>query len=312
MRPHPAVVRVIVPERGSTSYGSGTLVDVCGEYGLVVTNWHVVCDAAGPPTVVFPDGFRSAAQVVKVDRDWDLAALAIWKPSVVPVPLAPRAPRPGEKLSIAGYGGGPYRQVAGACTQYVAPGRSHPMEMVELAASARQGDSGGPIFNNQGELAGVLFGEGHGRTAGSYCGRVRQFLASVVPAAGAPAAAATGHLAAQPGSPPQASALAAESNTDYSAFLASRPAAILESQATVGAGSDAERSARPTPLRTLPPRQEAFGEAPAEPGGAWEPDSFNFRQFAGQTRLEQFKTILAAVGALALVGYVCRVLRNRG
>src|SRR5438128_2546563 len=78
MRPHPAVVRVIVPERGSTSYGSGTLVDVHGEYGLVVTNWHVVCDGAGPPTVVFPDGFRSAAQVVKVDRDWDLAALAIW------------------------------------------------------------------------------------------------------------------------------------------------------------------------------------------------------------------------------------------
>ena len=48
--------------------------------------------------------------------------------------------------------------------------------MVEVAVSARQGDSGGPIFNSRGELAGVLFGEGHGRTSGSYCGRVRWFL----------------------------------------------------------------------------------------------------------------------------------------
>src|SRR5258708_718101 len=222
MRPHPAVVRVIVPERGSTSYGSGTLVDVNGEFGLVVTNWHVVCEAAGPPTVVFPDSFRSAAQVVKVDRDWDLAALAIWKPSVAAVPLAQRAPRPGESLSIAGYGGGPYRQVAGTCTQYVAPGRSYPMEMVELAASARQGDSGGPIFNSQGELAGVLFGEGQGRTAGSYCGRVRLFLTSVLPDPATLAAAPTANLAAHPESGRQESATS-EANTAYSGVTASPP-----------------------------------------------------------------------------------------
>jgi len=312
MRPHPAVVRVIVPERGSTSYGSGTLVDARGEFGLVVTNWHVVCDAAGPPTVVFPDGFRSAAQVVKVDRDWDLAALAIWKPSVAAVPLAPSAPRPGESLSIAGYGGGPYRQVSGACTQYVAPGRSYPMEMVELAASARQGDSGGPIFNSQGELAGVLFGEGHGRTAGSYCGRVRHFLTTVLPDAGTPAAAATSNLAAHPESGPTEPATS-EANTGYSGILASRPTAVLERQATVGAGSDAERRARPTPLGRLPPRRELSGDAPAPIDSASVPGSASsgFRQIAGETRFEQLKSIFAAVGALALVGYVCRVLRNR-
>src|SRR6185436_15658743 len=72
------------------------------------------------------------------------------------------------------------RAASGRCTQYVAPGTSFPFEMVEVAVSARQGDSGGPIFNEKGELAGVLFGEGHGRTSGSYCGRVRWFLTSVV------------------------------------------------------------------------------------------------------------------------------------
>ena len=66
--------------------------------------------------------------------------------------------------------------VAGKCTQYVAPGLNFPYEMLELSVEARQGDSGGPILNEQGELAGVLFGAGRGTTSGSYSGRVQQFL----------------------------------------------------------------------------------------------------------------------------------------
>ncbi|HEX5445159.1 MAG TPA: serine protease, partial [Pirellulales bacterium] len=193
-RPHPAVVRLIVPERDATSYGSGALVDVNGRYGLVITNWHVVSDAAGPPTVLFADYFQSQAQIVKFDREWDLAALVIWRPQVEPLVLATTAPRPGDWLSIAGYGQGTYRQIRGRCTQYLAPKVGYPEEMVELAASARQGDSGGPIFNDRGELAGVLFGEGDGLTLGAYCGRVREFLASVVPEHRAPEGQMVTHL----------------------------------------------------------------------------------------------------------------------
>ena len=79
-KPHPSVARIIVPERDGVAFGSGTLVDVNDEHGLVVTNWHVVEGAAREITVVFPDGFRSAAEVLKLDRDWDLAALRILKP----------------------------------------------------------------------------------------------------------------------------------------------------------------------------------------------------------------------------------------
>jgi hypothetical protein len=178
--PHPAVVRISVAEKGATSHGTGTLVNVAGQHGLIVTNWHVVRDAAGEIVVEFPDGFRSAARVLNVDRDWDLAALQIWRPRTQPVPLATVAPHPGDTLAIAGYGSGQYRTVTGRCTQYVAPGANFPFEMVELSAEARQGDSGGPIFNERGELAGVLFGAGHGTTSGSYCGRVGTFLATVL------------------------------------------------------------------------------------------------------------------------------------
>jgi hypothetical protein len=174
--PHPAVVRVIATDRNSLSLGSGTLVDSNDDYGLVITNWHVVRDAVGQIEVVFPDGFHSPARVVRTDKEWDLASLLIWKPSVVPVPISTIAPKPGDPLTIAGYGKGNYKMQSGACTQYLAPAPGRPSEIVELSAAARHGDSGGPILNSRGELAGVLFGEGGGRTDGSYGGRVHQFL----------------------------------------------------------------------------------------------------------------------------------------
>jgi S1-C subfamily serine protease len=177
----PAVARITVVEKDGLSYGSGTLVDVRGEFGLVVSNWHVVRDAAGPITVEFPDGFKSPAQVVKSDKDWDLAALSIYRPHATPMSISGVPPQPGEPLTIAGYGSGQWRMSTGRCTQYLAPGVEFPHEMVELAAEARQGDSGGPILNQRGELAGVLFGSGPGYTSGSYGGRVLKFLGAVVP-----------------------------------------------------------------------------------------------------------------------------------
>jgi hypothetical protein len=179
--PHPSVARIIVAEDGAIAYGSGTLIGVRDNHGLVVTNWHVVRDAVGTVEVVFPDGFRSNAKPLKVDSDWDLAALVIWRPKVEPVKIATQPPRPGDLLTIHGYGRGKYRVATGHCTTYYAPQINYPHEMVELDVEARQGDSGGPIFNQQGELAGVLFGAGQGTTLGSFSPRVRYFLASVAP-----------------------------------------------------------------------------------------------------------------------------------
>jgi hypothetical protein len=188
--PHPAVVRVVVADRdGATSKGTGALVAVDDAHGLVVTNWHVVRDAAvptadvvGPITVVFPNGFRSGGLLLKADHDWDLAALAIQRPPVQPLPLATEPPRPGEPLSITGYGpDGTYRTATGRCVKYYSPRENFPLELLEVDVEARSGDSGGPICNSRGEIAGILFGAGGnlwsgGYTVGSYCGRVRLFL----------------------------------------------------------------------------------------------------------------------------------------
>ncbi len=174
---HPAVVRVAVAERDGAAYGSGSLVAVDDTAGLILTNWHVVRDAAGPIVVYFPDGFHSGAYLLRTDRDWDLAALAIRRPpNAQPIPISTTVPRPGDSLTIIGYGSGSYLVQTGRCTQYVSPGGNLPFEMVELSVGARNGDSGGPILNSRGELAGVLFGSAFGRTTGSYCGRLHGFV----------------------------------------------------------------------------------------------------------------------------------------
>ena len=177
--PHAAVARIIAPESSGVSLGSGVLVDINGSQGLVLTNWHVIRDSRSAGLVQFADGFQSAGTVIRFDEAWDLAAISIWKPKTTPVQLAPRNPLQGEALCIAGYGRGAYREQRGRCTEYLSPGSGYPKELVELQAPARQGDSGGPILDTEGRLAGVLFGEGDGKTIGSCVSRLRIFLASV-------------------------------------------------------------------------------------------------------------------------------------
>ncbi len=305
---HPGVVRVIATDRDGFSLGSGTLVAVSEHHGLVVTNWHVIRDAAGPIGVALPNGFRSPATVLKSDSEWDLAALAIWRPNVEPVPVATQPPQPGELLTIAGYGSGQYRTITGRCTQYVAPGFNQPFEMVELSAPARQGDSGGPIFNGRGELAGVLFGTAGGKTSGSYCGRVRTFLASVkddffrlrpsptmvaqapnsspAPANTAPTNTAAGRPGAQPGT--SAVAASAQPGQVAGTQRASPPAAIR-------AGDSGWTGPSPAPTARIPaapPENAPFLDWPTARSTLWG----------------DIKNYLAVVGIAAILFHALRFL----
>jgi hypothetical protein len=339
--PHPAVVRVIAAEPGGASLGSGTLVDANNDHGLVITNWHVVRDAPGSVIVVFADGFQSMGRVLRMDSNWDLAAILINKPHASPVRVARDAPRIGEPLTIAGYGSGSYRSVTGACTQYLAPSLEHPYELVELAASARQGDSGGPILNSRGELAGVLFGEGAGRTTGAYCGRVHSFLtlavehlhkqgagalASTSHNNGAPAeqwrarpAATRGDVSADDRAPdnanqvvgstlpaslysgtqpaPDANASPATSLAPVAAIAPTSPRDSVQPalNVTKNGALDEKRQSPKEPLAPQPP-DEKGGWVPAS-----ETNSLAQQFFAGETLLAQLKTLLACIGALAVL-----------
>jgi hypothetical protein len=279
---------------------------VKGDYGLVITNYHVIDEATDNISVVFPDGFYSLATVRKADREWDLAALSIKRPGIAPVRVADSAPQPGEPLTIAGYGSGNYRAVAGRCTQYVAPGTRMPFEMVELAASARQGDSGGPILNGRGELAGVLFGEGGGRTAGSYCGRVKWFLASLVdrpeprlPMPGQPelrAPASQDPIAAT--GPP---VVPIRRSTEYPSREA--PPQLVDPPRTVHQFS--------TPhFRTPAPELVSRGPETSSlrPSLAPTAETLEWTELAGATLTDQAKTFLAILGCCALLMFSLKAL----
>lgn len=180
-----SLCRVASKEGDGTSYGSGTLIARDTESGnaLVITNWHVVKDSVGQVSVSFPGGFKSRARVLKMDEPWDLAVIEIADPELDVVKLAGNAPERGEQLFVAGFGGdGKLRVTHGPVTSFRAPKSSqpYPYEMVGISAAVRQGDSGGPIVNANGELAGVLFGCDGSVTTGSHIAPIRRFLAGIL------------------------------------------------------------------------------------------------------------------------------------
>ena len=321
---HPAVARVSVQESGAVSHGSATLVAVRDGKAMVVTNWHVVRDAAGPISVHFPNGFQSPARVLKWDKDWDLAALLVWDPGVAPVPIANRPSQLGEPLVIAGYGSGRFRAAAGRCTQYVAPGVNMPYEMVEVSVQARQGDSGGPILNQRGELAGVLFGSGSGTTSGSYAGRVRQFLATAWPATPQPDVTQVARDASpmlppvgrseapeQRELPPQIAKVPDVEQTPSPPVVHRMPPSPPPSHVADPAAhpevNRPETAAVPPPaipFRSSPAarRDQATVDAPS--GESFE---ITWESLAGKTIAEQAKSVLAMIGACAIVLHLLRI-----
>jgi len=136
--------------RKETAMGSGTLVDVDGGHGLVVTAKHL--EGREPITCTFPNGKSLPGKWVQDKNPNDLAAIIIADPGVPPVQVAKQMPGRGELAISAGYGGqGRYAANTGYITRVFG-------NQFELTGAARGGDSGGPVFDRHGRLIGVLWG----------------------------------------------------------------------------------------------------------------------------------------------------------
>lgn len=176
-------------------YGSGFYAAQYASWGIVLTNWHVVSEVDMSIDVVFPSG-TYPGRVVLLDDLWDLAAIIIPKPQdLVPLPISRQMPKKGknERLWTAGYG--PKEGLAdfeiqeGKFVDYVAlgaPGATGNDEQYDvdhflyetmmINVGVRSGDSGGPIFNEYGEVAGCLWGSDQVNSMGTPCGRLQLFL----------------------------------------------------------------------------------------------------------------------------------------
>lgn len=173
-----AVARISNELRGGvTSFGTGTLIAKDERCGWVLTCAHLFRDGVGRVTVSFADG-AYAARLLAWDRPADLAVLEIAAPAANPPPIREDVPAVGEAVTFCGFGSTGRLQVKpGRVLGYVRTAGLPGRETLQVSGGADNGDSGGPIFDAGGRLVGVLWGTDGTRTVGSYCGRVRAFLA---------------------------------------------------------------------------------------------------------------------------------------
>lgn len=164
-KPRPTVHRI----QAGQFLGSGVSVATANGQTLVLTANHVVKDG-GPYTVA-----GRAATVIGTDKTWDLAALVVDE-TLPTAQLGNREPLIGDRLTVCGYGSGEYKEATGKVVGFYAPAAPN---WVAIDASARSGDSGGPLFYSDGTVGAVLFGSDKVGAHGTHCIRIREFLKTI-------------------------------------------------------------------------------------------------------------------------------------
>jgi S1-C subfamily serine protease len=142
--------------------------------GLVATNAHVVA-GADEISVRRPDGQVRDARVVRFDADRDLAVLEVADLGQSPLPLG-SVVAGGDGASIGYPGGQELPRVAPVSVreQRTTNGRDiyrerpATREVVFLAAELRQGDSGSPVIDANGDVVGIVFAISPDRSTTAY------------------------------------------------------------------------------------------------------------------------------------------------
>jgi serine protease Do len=141
--------------RRVNSLGSGFVIDPAG---MVVTNNHVIADA-DEITVILNDGTRLKAELVGKDQKTDLALLRV-KPDK---PLKAVKFGDSEKLRLGEWViaiGNPF-SLGGSVTAGIVSARNRDINSgpydnyIQTDAAINRGNSGGPLFNLDGEVVGI-------------------------------------------------------------------------------------------------------------------------------------------------------------
>ena len=151
--------------QGRYSSGSGVCVGFKNGRAAVLTCRHVT-GSQTRAVITLADGRIANATVLRDEDGYDLVLCEFEIESVPGVALvAGEAPAKGERITLAGFGGGRWKELAGSVLGYVGPGvpggaQRSTRNGYELAITAESisGDSGGPIFNSKGETVGILWG----------------------------------------------------------------------------------------------------------------------------------------------------------
>ncbi|MDB5515101.1 MAG: Peptidase Do [Tardiphaga sp.] len=141
--------------RKTNSLGSGFIIDTSG---IVVTNNHVIADA-DEINVIMNDGTKIKAELVGVDKKTDLAVLK-FKPAK---PLVAVKFGDSDRLRLGEWViaiGNPF-SLGGTVTAGIVSARNRDINSgpydsyIQTDAAINRGNSGGPLFNLDGEVIGV-------------------------------------------------------------------------------------------------------------------------------------------------------------
>ena len=144
-----SVVRV--DSRGGGAFDTGSGVGVGAH--VVLTNAHLT---RNPVTLVTRCGERELA-VDRVDRAAapdDVALLVTAGPELVPVELADHDPETGDPVLLAGYPGGQLALIDGRVDGVL---HQDGEELLRFSPEPQSGQSGSPLFDADGRLAGLAF-----------------------------------------------------------------------------------------------------------------------------------------------------------
>lgn len=141
-----------------TSGGTGFLIDA---RGYVVTNAHVVKDARNI-AVQNSDGKELKATLVHIDLNRDIAILKVnsrqfKSPGAIPYSIRKNAADLAEPVSTLGF---PRNEIVYG-EGYVAAKTGYEGDSLalQITIAANQGNSGGPVWNRNGEIVGILKGK---------------------------------------------------------------------------------------------------------------------------------------------------------
>jgi putative serine protease PepD len=160
----PSVVSIEVTSAQGASTGSGV---VLRQDGYILTNHHVVADAAGPGatvTALFADGSQEVATIVGSTADYDLAVIKVEVTGLTPLVLGDSDEvQVGDPVVAVGAPLG----LAGTVTSGIVSALNRPVaagegtdtpafiKAIQTDAAINPGNSGGPLVNAAGEVIGI-------------------------------------------------------------------------------------------------------------------------------------------------------------
>ena len=142
-------------QRRSSSLGSGFVIDPSG---IVITNNHVIADA-NEVTVIFTDGRKLKADIIGKDEKVDIAVLKVKSDT----PLKAVKFGDSEKARVGDWVmavGNPFG-LGGTVTAGIVSARNRNIDSgpydsyIQTDAAINKGNSGGPLFNMDGDVIGV-------------------------------------------------------------------------------------------------------------------------------------------------------------